>query len=256
MRKKALWWLFQTFPPVRARAERVDVKKVAPSAEPGQRFKIKDYLRVTIDKDWLNLPPGAFIGLHSQDKQDDLREEELSLDVSCDFLDLKAVQGLLGGMQPQGLSHQDTEKVLKLLSTLGIVVWIDKAKLRDTVMLNPRQVAVAMANLIALCFGAHNFEHEDDKIEVIKKIEHISESDLLRFRSSGIATQDLIRGVWKKDWNRIVMQREGIQNSETSLGSADRWSDAAEVDSSRVLSSDPSDFVQSTCIDLYQHAEG
>ena len=54
--KKAVWWLFQTFPPVRARAERVDVKKVAPSAEPGQRFKIKDYLRVTIDKDWLILP--------------------------------------------------------------------------------------------------------------------------------------------------------------------------------------------------------
>lgn len=148
--KKAVWWLFQTFPPVRARAERVDVKKVAPSAEPGQRFKIKDYLRVTIDKDWLILPPGAFIGLHSQDKQDDdLREEELSLDVSCDFLELKALQQLLGGMQPQGLSHEDTEKVLKLLNTLGIVVWIDEAKLRDTVMLNPRQVAVAMANLIA-----------------------------------------------------------------------------------------------------------
>ena len=197
--KKALWWLFQTFPPVRARAERVDVKKVAPSAEPGQRFKIKDYLRVTIDKDWLILPPGAFIGLHSHDEQDDLREEELSLDGSCDFLELKAVQGLLRGMQPQGLSHQDTEEVLKLLSTLGIVVWIDKAKLRETVMLNPRQVAVAMANLIALCFGTHNFEHKDDEIEVIKEIGHISESDLLRFRSSGTATQDLIRGVWKKD---------------------------------------------------------
>lgn len=198
--KKALWWLFQTFPRVRARAERVDVKKVAPSAEPGQRFKIKDYLRVTIDEDWLILPPGAFIGLHSQDKQDDdLREEELSLDVSCDFLELKAVQGLLRGMQPQGLSHQDTEEVLKLLSTLGIVVWIDKAKLRETVMLNPRQVAVAMANLIALCFGAHNFEHKDDDIKVIRKIEDISESDLLRFRSSGIATQDLIRGVWNED---------------------------------------------------------
>ena len=184
--KKALWWLFQTFPPVRARAERVDVKKVAPSAEPGQRFKIKDYLRVTIDKDWLNLPPGAFIGLHSQDEQDDLREEELSLDVSCDFLELKAVQGLLRGMQPQGLSHQDTEKVLKLLNTLGIVVWIDKPKLQDTVMLNPRQVAVAMSNLINLCFGVDSFEH-------------VKASDLARFRSSGIASHDLIKAVWKKD---------------------------------------------------------
>ena len=197
--------------PVRALAERVDVKKVAPTAEPGQRFKIKDYLRVTIDRDWLTLPPGACIRLHSQDEQDDdLREEELSLDVSCDFLELKAVQGLLRGMQPQGLSHKDTEKVLHLLNTLGIVVWIDKAKLRDTVMLNPRQVAVAMANLIALCFGANNFEHEDSEIKVIRKIEHISESDILRFRSSGIATEDLIRGVWKKDRNCIVMRSTGI----------------------------------------------
>ena len=159
MRKKALWWLFQTFPPVRARAERVDVKKVAPSAEPGQRFKIKDYLRVTIDKDWLILPPGAFIRLHSQDEQDDLREEELSLDVSCDFLELKAVQGLLRGMQPQGLSHQDTEKVLIVAEYIGNCGVDRQTQASRHCNVEPRQVAVAMSNLINLCFGVDSFEH-------------------------------------------------------------------------------------------------
>ena len=78
-------------------------------------------------------------------------------------------------------------------------MWNNEDKLRDTVVLNPRQVAVAMANLIALCFGADNFEHSKSAIEVIRKIPDSLASDLLRLRSSGIATQDLIRGVWKKD---------------------------------------------------------
>ena len=187
--------------PIRARAERVDVKNAAPTAEPGKRFKIKGNLRVTIsDTTWLNLPPGAFIRLHRQDQQDEVREEELSLDVSCDFLELKAVQQLLGGMQPQGLSHEETKEVLNLLNTLGILVWINKKKLRETVMLNPRQLAVAMAKLMTLCFGADNFEHKDDEIEVVRKMEH---SDLLRFRCSGIATQNLIKEVWEKD--RVVV---------------------------------------------------
>ena len=109
------------------------------------------------------------------------------------------VQRLLGGMEPKGLSLEDTEKLLDMLNKLGILVWINEDKLRDTVMLNPRKVAVAMANLITLCFGAHNFEHEDDEIKVIRKISDSFASNLLRLRSSGIATQDLIRGVWKKD---------------------------------------------------------
>ena len=145
------------------------------------------------------MPPGAFIELHSQDQLDDLREEELSFDVSCDFLELKVVQRLLGGMEPKGLSLEDTEELLDMLNKLGILVWINEDKLRDTVMLNPRQVAVAMANLITLCFSADNFEHKNSAIEVIRKIPDSSASDLLRFRSSGIATQDLIKGVWKKD---------------------------------------------------------
>ena len=145
------------------------------------------------------MPPGAFIELHSQDKLDEVREEELSFDVSCDFLELKAVQRLLGGMEPKGLSLEDTEELLDMLNKLGILVWINEDKLRDTVMLNPRQVAVAMANLITLCFSADNFEHNNSAIEAIREIPKSAASDLLRFRSSGIATQDLIRGVWKKD---------------------------------------------------------
>jgi hypothetical protein len=122
---------------------------------------------------------------------------ELNFHVSCDFLQLEVVQQLLKGMQPTGLSNNDSDTVLRLLNLLGTLVWMDQPELRNLVLLNPRRVAVAMASLMTICFGQENFEHRDMMMIERKITEH--RSDLLRFQSTGIATRKLIRGLWKED---------------------------------------------------------
>ncbi|CAK9025248.1 Protein NLRC3 [Durusdinium trenchii] len=103
-------------------------------------------------------------------------------------------------MLPLGLSGQDTEDLLSLLNDMGILVWLEQS-LRHLVMLNPKKLAVAMARLMTVCFGAENFEHGDD---IKKSVEDVCTSagpqDVRRFRSTGVATKDLIERVWEKEF--------------------------------------------------------
>eukprot|EP00435_Cladocopium_sp_Y103_P064114 s86_g25.t1 len=195
----------------RAQAQIRDVEKAAPHAKlkPGLEIETTANLPATLpDKGWLIVPRGSSIRLESKRSQ-----EEIDLKVSCDFLQLEVVQELLQGMRPVGLSPEDSQAVLGLLDQLGIVVWMDKPDLRNLVLLNPRRLAVAMAKLMTLCFGAENFEHADDYINIIEgdatQHDH-GPSHLLRFRSTGIATRWLIEGVWKKDFPE-ESQRKLIQ---------------------------------------------
>lgn len=154
------------------------------------------------------VPPGAFIEVQSCEVKDN-SHEEFRFHVSCDFVRLSEVQQLLQNMPLRKLSEKEGEDVLDLLDKLGILVWINEADLRDLVMLNPRRMAVAMAKLMTICFGVNNFEHQDvgqtEDIKFIRQFESDAKkdpgesADLQRFRSTGIATQDLISRIWKKD---------------------------------------------------------
>ena len=137
--------------PVRATAPMVEVEKVAPDAElkSGRKLEIASNLRATLsDKSWLIVPRGSSIKIENEAGVG--ANGELNFHVSCDFLQLEVVQQLLRGMQPTGLSNNDSDTVLRLLNLLGTLVWMDQPELRNLVLLNPRRVAVAMASLMTI----------------------------------------------------------------------------------------------------------
>ena len=136
---------------------------------------------------------------HSQHSRGDMQENQDLLDVlvSCDFLPLSSIQKLLGGMQPAGISGKSVGDLLGLLNSLGILVWFDECGLRELVMLNPRRLAVALADLMTLCFGEDNFSHGDDyNMALSKKKSAVNPADLLRFQTTGVATRELIQCIW------------------------------------------------------------
>lgn len=147
-------------PALRARVDKTAVQKLAPRAEHGRWFEIKQDLVLTdAGGSELTVPAGAFV------KLGEVSQEDGDLEIACDFLQLSSVKKLLEHMKPVGLFGEEAEKVLTRLDKLGILVWIDEPDLRDLVMLNPRKLAVAMAKLMAVCFGFKNFDHKDFNLE-------------------------------------------------------------------------------------------
>eukprot|EP00438_Fugacium_kawagutii_P005067 Skav200538 [mRNA] locus=scaffold676:82263:90463:+ [translate_table: standard] len=204
----------------RAKAQRTSVQKAATDAKPGPWYEIQESPSPGSE---LMVPKGAFIKLV---KPIDVSQEEVDLEIACDFLHLSSVKELLACMQPVGLAPEETENVLTELDKLGVLIWINEAdspSLRDLVMLNPRRLAVAMAKLMIVCFGPNNFEHADDSkycnlqatYENVKKNNF---SDLLRFQSTGIATEALIKEIWHKEpWRKSFCQDKSLVPLATDL---------------------------------------
>eukprot|EP00438_Fugacium_kawagutii_P005065 Skav200536 [mRNA] locus=scaffold676:44826:48561:+ [translate_table: standard] len=191
---------------LRRHLQRTALQLVVEDAMPGHRSEVTSDLLAISEKDEVTVPEGAFIELENQDEES---QEDFDFDVSCDFLELSVVKRILA-LPRIGLSDEDAEEVLILLDRSGILVWINEPDLRDLVMLNPRRLAVAMANLMTLCFGVDNFQHQDtDKIQNMEHLKKLNKnaSDLQRFRSTGIATQAIIEGIWNKEagWQLLAM---------------------------------------------------
>lgn len=204
----------------RARAQRTHVQKAAADAKSGHRSEIKEELSLLQEAE-LTVPRGAFI------RPVDVSQEEVDLEITCDFLQLSSVKQLLSCMQPVGLAHEETEDVLTMLDKLGVLIWInepDYPNLRELVMLNPRRLAVAMAKLMIVCFGPSNFDHTDDDDanlqETYDVVKEINSCDLLRFQSTGIATEDLIKGIWQKEpWCQSSSQTNQWFHRKRTYGS-------------------------------------
>ncbi|CAK9068070.1 Protein NLRC3, partial [Durusdinium trenchii] len=155
-----------------------------------------------------------FRGRSRKSKADLLETDVL---VSCDFLPLSSIQKLLGGMQPAGISGRSVADLLRLLSSLGILLWFDEEHLRNLVMLNPRRLAVALADLMTLCFGEDNFAHGDEYNAALReKKGQVSPADLLWFQTTGVATRELIRCIWsdfdeaEQDLMLEILLRRGL----------------------------------------------
>merc|ERR1712159_626497 len=95
--------------------------------------------------------PCSEIGSSKQDCMEDfnskLKESSAKfceVEFSCDFLGLEVVEHLLSEMRPQGVKKDDIPKLLQLLTSLGTLVWFDEPGLRETVMLQPRRIAVVV----------------------------------------------------------------------------------------------------------------
>ena len=126
-----------------------------------------------------------------------LLSEDGELNCQCNFLSLEAVRSLLGGIQPQGVFGEEVDQVLELLNQLGVLIWFNRAKLRDLVMLNPSVVATALADLMTLCHGVENFAHGDEYNESMKsRMMHIAPNDLRRYQTTGVASTDLMAKLW------------------------------------------------------------
>ena len=126
-----------------------------------------------------------------------LPSEDEKLKFQCNFLSLEVVRSLLGGIQPQGVFGEEVDQVLELLNQLGVLIWFNRAKLRDLVMLNPSVVATALADLMTLCHGVENFVHGEEYNESMKsRMKHIAPNDLRRYQTTGVASTDLMAKLW------------------------------------------------------------
>eukprot|EP00931_Biecheleriopsis_adriatica_P091810 TRINITY_DN6568_c0_g1_i5.p1 TRINITY_DN6568_c0_g1~~TRINITY_DN6568_c0_g1_i5.p1 ORF type:complete len:1597 (+),score=277.49 TRINITY_DN6568_c0_g1_i5:597-5387(+) len=90
---------------------------------------------------------------------------------------------------------EEVDDFLRLLHELGILVWVDRDGLRETVITQPRQLSLALG---AILYAKHEgtLEREEAHAEHFGPLLADLDYHIHRLRSHGIASRSLLEGLW------------------------------------------------------------
>ena len=132
----------------------------------------------------------------------DRNSTTLDVNVSCTSLGLSQVRELLEGLRPTPISGTEVLHVLRLLHSLGTLLWFQEKGLEEHVLLDIGKVGVALAKVISLRFWAESrLQHSEHYKQGLRKsAARVPKTTLRRLHTDGVATRELLNELWRGDF--------------------------------------------------------